>query len=174
MIFFLGVVAPQCYCWDKRDKLPADNFINLIKHVKKTPTFSHCLLVIWYRLQTCRWRPQTVKQMCYKFLRKPEQLLHSASDWLRLVTVSGVNFRFQHKEQWKIWGCQGITWTYSTTGAGGGILIAVFCMIYLIFVATLAFVCWCFLHVNVSVSVSVRSVNWKGFFKWLLVFFFQS
>lgn len=110
---------PQRYLGDKREKSSADSFINLIKQVKNTHTFSYCLLVIWCRLQMCWWRPQIGKQRGYKFWRS----LSGFSDWLRLSTISEVNFRFQYKEQWKIWGSQGITWNCSTRRAR--ILIAV-------------------------------------------------
>lgn len=76
---------------------------NLLSHVENSPTFSLCLVVTGYRSLRCKCadRGHTLENKWATDLKgafAKEWVPCSASDWLRLVTVSRVNFRFQHKE----------------------------------------------------------------------------
>lgn len=76
---------------------------NLLGQVENSPTFSHCLVVTGYRSLRCKCADRG-----HKLQNKWATDLKGAfakewpprldSDWLRLVTVSRVNFRFQRKK----------------------------------------------------------------------------
>lgn len=76
---------------------------NLLGQVENSPTFSHCLVVTGYRSLRCKCADRGHKLQNkwatdLKGAFAKEWPPRSASDWLRLVTVSRVNFRFQRKK----------------------------------------------------------------------------